>query len=197
MGKNLADPANRDGVAKRFGDPAGQPSLAGDLSLISSYDERRRDVARTSLQTATQHDAHTWYLLQPVPGLGKMLSLVLRYAIHHIERFPRVQEFASSSRLITCAKESNGKRSGPSGSPMGHAHLPWAFSEAAVLCLREHPEGQKCLAQWEKKHGKGKALTIFAHKLARAVSYRLKRTGAFDLTRFFSDSGRGAGELEA
>jgi hypothetical protein len=48
------------------------------------------------------------------------------------EPFPRVQDFASYCRLIKCAKESNGKRLGTSGSKMGHAHLKWAFSEAAV-----------------------------------------------------------------
>ena len=63
---------------------------------------------------------------------GKILSLVLLDEIHPIDRFPRVQELASSCRLIKCAKESNGKRSGTSGSNIGHAHLTWAFSEAAV-----------------------------------------------------------------
>ena len=70
---------------------------------------------------------------------------------------------------------------------MGHAHLTGAFSEAAVLFLRDHPTGQKCLARWEKKHDKGKALTILAHKLARAVYYMLKRKGAFDMKRFLND----------
>ena len=92
-----------------------------------------------------------------------MLRLVLLDDIHHIDRFPRVQEFASSCRLVTCAKESNGKRSGTSGSKIGHAHLKWAFSEAAVLCLRNNPAGQTFLTRLEKKHAKGKALTIFAH----------------------------------
>jgi len=30
-----------------------------------------------------------------VPGIGKILSLVLLYEIHQIDRFPRVQDFAS------------------------------------------------------------------------------------------------------
>jgi len=89
---------------------------------------------------------------------------VLLYDIHHIDRFPRVQEFASSCRLVTCAKESNGTRSGTSGANIGHAHLTWAFSEAAVFFLRDHPAGQKFLVRLEKKHDKGKALTIFAHQ---------------------------------
>jgi transposase len=83
-----------------------------------------------------------------------------------------------------CAKESAGKRSGTSGTKIGNASLKWAFSEAAVLFLRINPAGQKYLARSEKKHGKGKALTVLAHKLARAVYHMLKRATAFDMQLF-------------
>ena len=36
----------------------------------------------------------------------------------------------------------------------------------------------------EHKHGKAKALTVLAHKLARAVYDMLTREQAFDLNRF-------------
>jgi transposase len=71
--------------------------------------------------------------------------------------------------LVKCSKESGGKRLGTSGKKIGNAHLKWAFSEAATLFLRNHPEGQKLLARLEKKHDQGKALSILAHKLGRAV----------------------------
>jgi hypothetical protein len=45
----------------------------------------------------------------------------------------------------------------------------------------------KFLVRLEKKHGKGKALTILAHKLAQAVYYMLKRKTAFNTHRFFND----------
>jgi transposase len=135
-----------------------------DLALLSHDDELLRDVELTLLKTAKQHEANTLSLLQSVPGIGKMLSLVLLYEIHPIERFPQVQDFASYGRLVKCAEESGGKRSGTSGSKIGNAHLKWAFSEAAVLFLRDNPAGQKRLARLEKKHGKGKALTLLAHK---------------------------------
>jgi transposase len=196
MGKNLAYNANRDGVAERFADPAGQKSLAVDLALVSYYAALLRDVELTIVKTAQQHDANTLYLLQTVPGLGKMLRLVLLYDIHHIDRCPRGQEFAAYCRLVQCAKESNGKRSGTSGTKMGKAHLKWAFSEAAVLFLRDTPAGQKFLTRLEKKHDKGQALTLFAHKLARAVYYMRKQKVAFDRKRFLNDSGRGVGELD-
>jgi transposase len=187
IGKKIAYKANRDGVAERFADPAVQKSIAVDLALLGYYDELLRDVELSIMKTAKHHDANTLYLLQTVPGIGKILSLVLLYEIHQIDRFPRVQEFASYCRLVKCAKESNGKRSGTSGSKIGHAHLKWAFSEAAVLFLRDNPAGQKFLTRLEKKHDKGKALTLLAHKLARAVYYMLKRKVAFDLQRFLND----------
>ena len=119
-----------------------------------------------------------------MPGIGKILSLVLLYEIHRIDRFPSVQDFASYCRLVKCSKESGGKRLGTSGANIGTAHLQWAFSEAATLFLRNNPAGQKLLARLEKKHDKGKALSILAHKLARAVSCMLKRQTTFDLEQF-------------
>ena len=184
IGKKIAYKTNRDGVAERFADPAVQQSIAVDLALITSYDELLRDVALTIVKTAKPHDAHTLSLLPTVPGIGKSLSLVLRYEIHQIDRFPRGQEFASYCRLVKCAKESAGKRFGTAGTTIGNAHLTWAFSEAAVFCLRDNPAGQKFLTRLEKQPRKGKALTILAHKLARAVYCMLKNKRAFDMAPF-------------
>lgn len=97
----------------------------------------------------------------------------------------------------TCAKESAGKRSGTSGTTSGNASLQWAFSEAAGLCLRNHPAGQQSLARFEKQHGKGKALTVLAPTLARAVYALLKRRGVFDLATLLQSAGRRAGEPAA
>jgi hypothetical protein len=129
-----------------------------------------------------------------MPGIGTILSLVLLDEIPAVNRFPRVQEFLSSCRLGKCAKASAGTRDGTAGAKIGKAHLKWAFSEAAVLFLRDHAAAQKYLARLEQKHGKGKALTILAQKLARAVYEMLKRQGAFAREQCFQRSGRGADE---
>jgi transposase len=184
IGKKIAYKANREGVANRFTDLAVQKNIEVDLALITYYDALLSDLELYLLKTAKQHDANTLYLLQTVPGIGKILSLVLLYEIHDIDRFPRVQDFVSYCRLVKCAKESAGKRLGTSGKKIGNAHLKWAFSEAAALFLRNNEPGQKYLTRLEKRHDKGKALTILAHKLARAVYYMLKRKTAFDMNIF-------------
>jgi transposase len=169
IGKKIAYKANRSGVAERFADPAVQKSVEVALALLDYYDHLLRDLELAIVKTAQQHDATTLSLLQTVPGIGKILRLVLLSESHDIARFPRVQAFVSYGRLVKCAKEAAGNRSGTSGTKIGKASRKWAFSEAAVLCLRNNPAGQKYLARCEKTHGKGKALTILAHKRARAV----------------------------
>jgi hypothetical protein len=70
---------------------------------------------------------------------------------------------------------------GTSGHQSGNAHLQWAFGEAAALFLRNNEAGQQYLACLENNQDQGKALSILAHKRARAVYSMLKRQGAFDL----------------
>lgn len=183
IGKKIADKANRDGVAQRFAEPAVHKSIEVDLALSTDDDQLLGDMELSIIQAAKHHDANTLYLVQTVPGLGKMLSLVRLDEIHDMARFPKGQDVVSDGRLVTCAKESAGKRLGTSGPKIGNAHLKWAFSEAAVLFLRTNPAGQKYLARLEKKHNKGKALTILAHKLARAVYDMLNRHTAFALDK--------------
>src|SRR5215510_14646587 len=197
IGKTIAYKANREGVAERFRDPAVHKSIAVDLALLGHYDHLLRDMALSILNTAREHHAHTLYLLRTVPGIGASLSLGLLDELPDIARCPRVQDFVSYCRLVQCSKESAGKRYGTWGAKSGTASLKWAFSEAAVLFLRDNPAGQKSLARLQKKPGQGKALTVLAHTWARAVYDRLQRAVACDTPKFVHGSGRGAGEPRA
>jgi transposase len=182
--KKRAGTAKRDGVAERCTDPAVPTRIEVDLALIPSDDALLRDVELPIVTTARHPDAQTLSLRQTVPGIGTMLSLVRLYAIHDRARFPRVQDFLSSCRLVTCARESAGQQYGTAGTKIGKPHLTGAFAEAAVLCLRDHPAAQQDLARLEKKHGTGKALTLLAQQLARAVYDLRKRNVAFDRATF-------------
>ena len=183
IAKKLTYKANRDGMAEGFPEPAVQQEHRGGPRADRSLRPPAGGPRAGSRRTAKEHDPQTYYRLRSIPGVGKILALVMLYEIHDIRRFPSVQDFVSYGRLVKCAKESAGKRYGTGGKKIGNAHLKWAFSEAAVLFLRNNPAGQKYLARLVKKHGKGKALTVLAHKLARAVYYMLKRDTAFDVDK--------------
>ncbi len=184
FGTNISYKKNRIGVAEQFTDPDVRMSMAADLELIALLDDLKNRLELHITRNAKDHDPQALYRLRTVPGIGSIISLSILYEIGDINRFARVQDFASYARLVKCTRESAGKRSGTSGSKIGNAHLKWAFSEAAVLFLRGNPEGMKFKKRLEKMHGKGKALSILAHKLGRAVYYILKRDQAFDMNKF-------------
>ena len=186
FGKKIAYKKNREGVAERFTDPSVCKSVEMDLALIDHYDKLLGEVELYITKTAKVHDTQVFYRLRSVPGIGKILALVILYEIHDIHRFPTVGDFVSYSRLVKCSKESAGKRLGSSGAKIGNVHLKWAFSEAAVLFLRQNAQAQRYLNKLASKHGKAKALSILAHKLGRAVYYMLMRDKAFDMKKFLS-----------
>ena len=140
LGKNLRYAFNRQGVAESFSDVSVQKSIAFDLALIDFYDQQLSKIEWHIKQRAVAFDQHAILLLRSVPGIGLILSLVILCEIHDIERFPRVQDFASYARLVKCKRESAGKTYGAGGGKIGNAYLKWAFSEAAVLFLRGNPE---------------------------------------------------------
>ena len=184
IGKNLRYAFNREGVAERFTDDSVQKSIELDLALIGFYDQQLSKVEWHCHKAAQDFDYQRLMLLRSVPGIGEILSLVILYEIHDIDRFPRVQDFVSYCRLVKCKKESAGKSYGTSGGKIGNAYLKWAFSEAAVLFLRKNADAQAWLEKMANKHNKAKALTILAHKLGRAVYFMLKRKTVFDQQRF-------------
>ena len=98
----------------------------------------------------------------------------------------QLSERAADGRLVKSARESTGKRHGPSAKKIGNAHRKWAFSEAAGLFLKNNAPAQKYLATLATRHGKGKALSILAHKLGRAVYYMLKHQEAFNQEKFLA-----------
>jgi len=177
---------NRDGLLERFENPAVKMSVAANLDMIDTYDTILAVLEQEIIKCAKEHDSTSYALLRTIPGVGRIIALILLYEIENISRFPRVQDFASYSRLVKCAKESNGKKYGTAGKKIGNAHLRWAFSEAAQLFLRTNAVGQKYHQKLVHKHGKGKALSILAHKLGRAVYFMLKNRQGFDMKKFLA-----------
>ena len=180
----IAKPRNRNGIVEQFEHPAVQKSMAVDLEVVGTYDTILADLERTIIKLANYHDPVSYALLQSIHGVGRILGLVMLYEIEDIARFPRVQDFASYSRLVKCSHESNGKKYGTNGNKIGNAHLKWAFSEAAVLFLKGNDPAKRYFDRLIHKHGKAKALSILAHKLGRAVYFMLKNKEAFDQQKF-------------
>ena len=180
----IAKPGERGDLLQKFSDPIVRKIVEVDLVTIEHYEQLLGSLERQLEKIATGHDPVNLALLKSIPGVGRILGLVMLYEIEDISRFPRVQDFASYCRLVKPAKESNGKSYGHSGKKIGNAHLRWAFGEAVALMMKGNKPAQRVRQRLASKHGKGKSLAILAHRLGRAVYYMLKNQVPFDQKKF-------------
>lgn len=189
--KKLSFAANRleMDIAQRFADPSVQHSAAVDLALIDTLDTQIGNVELYLTRTAKVDDVQTFHRLQSIPGVGKVLALILLYEIHDIRRFASEGHFLSYARLVRCAHESAGKVVGSGGKKIGNAHLRWAFAEAACLFLRSSERAKKWQERQRKKRSEGRVLALLAARLARAVYQMWRKREAFDEDRFWQGQG--------
>ena len=183
--KRIDRHSNRVGLPELFPDPMVRKSIEADVELLDVYHAILLRLEHQVLQQARHHDPVLLSLLRTVPGIGKILALVMIYEIHDIRRFPRVGDFISYCRLVKPARESAGKRRGSKNAKIGNVHLKWAFSEAACLLLKDSSPAKELHQRLVSKYGKAKALSILAQKLGRTVYSVLKNRRPFDPSRFF------------
>jgi transposase len=186
--KKLTYAANRQelDVAEHFSHPSVKRSVQADLALIDAYDRQIDELELYLQRHAKIDDGDTYHRLRSIPGVGKILALILLYEIHDISRFPDVGNFLSYARLVRTGHESAGKKKGSPGKKIGNAHLKWAFGEAACLLVRHSQRGKTWMTRYEKKHGKAKALATLAAKLGRTVYHLWHKGVVFDEARLFA-----------
>lgn len=195
--KSISYKANRKTVVSHFDDPSVQQMITCDVSLIDHYHTLLKQVELYILKHAKAQRPQELFLLQTIPGVGKILALVMLYEIHDINRFERVQHFTSYSRLIKPTKESAGKIKSGGGKKMGNAYLKWAFSEAVLLLIRESNDVKELHKSLKNRHGKARALAILSHKLGRTVYYMLKNKEAFNIKTFVNEKAKAKTKAKA
>ena len=188
LNKKLVYPSNRGelDLPARFTDPSAKKLVQCDLALIDALDAQIHDLELHLVRTAKVDDVQSYARLQSVPGIGKILGLVLLYEIHDVARFPAAGNFLSYARLVRPQHESAGKASGFGNKKIGNAHLRWALGEAACLYLRSSERAKRWQARQAQKHGPGKTLGILAAKLGRTIYQMLRTKQVFDEKRFFA-----------
>ncbi|SRR6266498_3974764 len=191
LAKKLSFAANRQemDLAARFADKSVRQNASVNLAVINCLDEQIAALELYLSRTAKVDDVQTYHRLQTIPGVGKVLALVLLYEIHDVRRFATVGQFLSYCRLVRCQHESAGKVLGSGGRKIGNAHLRWVFGEAACLFLRSSERAKLWKQRQAKKRGEGKALAILAARLGRAVYHLWRKREAFDEDRFWQGSG--------
>ena len=81
-----------------------------DLALMNHLDEQMQSLELYLLRHAKVDDPLAYQLLQTVPGIGKLLGLVIRTKCTTSGVFPTWGNFVSYCRLVKCSHESAGKK---------------------------------------------------------------------------------------
>ena len=112
--------------------------------------------------------------LMTVPGIGKVLAMVIATETGDIKRFAKSGKFTSYCRAVNSQRTSNGKNKGKNNAKNGNKYLSWAFSEAAVSSKRYCESAHK---YWQRKNSKTSKVVAYkslAAKLSKACYYILR-----------------------
>jgi transposase len=115
----IASRSNRATLAEHFEEHMVRTSIEADIQVLDRLHEVILTIERTVLAQARDADPVSLQLLRSIPGVGKILALVILYEVQDVGRFEGVGNFISYARLVKCARESAGKRSG------GVAPISW------------------------------------------------------------------------
>ncbi len=161
--------------------------IASDLDIVESLNPVIANIEKQIRVSAIYHNPRDFALLQTVPGIGDMLSLVILYETHDISRFPKHQNYASYARVVKCDRTSSGKKVDRKNQKIGNPYLKWAFSTVIINGQSSESIG-KYIQRLESRHGRAKARARIAHKFCKAVYYMLKNGIPFDEKKFLQNA---------
>jgi len=188
----VATGVNRDEWEQRilgqYTDPLRRLAVQSDMEVIRTYDKQVGRLEKELEQQARKSFRRDFILLKTVPGIGRILGLVLLLEIDAIKRFPTVKNFLSYSRLVKGSVASAGKVKGLTGGKMGNAYLRWAFGQIAIMAKQHDPLIKIHADRLIAKHGKFKGNAILGNKMARCVYFMLQNKTVFDLEKLICTS---------
>jgi transposase len=124
--------------------------------------------------------------LLTIPGVGKILSLIITFETGSISRFPNVGNYASYARKVPSNWKSNDKRKGKGNTKNGNKYLAWAFSEAAEFGRRYDDNVKAFFNRKSSRTSVAIAYSALGHKLARAAYYIMRDNVEFDSKKLFT-----------
>ena len=180
---NLKQSADQEEVLSIFKEFGIEQMILSDLDIIRALDPVIEGIEKHIRVSAINHNPRDYALLQTVPGIGDMLSMVILYETHDITRFPKHQNYASYSRVVRCDRTSAGKKVDRKNQKIGNPYLKWAFSAVIVKGQSSKLIG-KYNKRLESKYGRARGRARIAHKYCKAVYYMLKNGQPFDENQF-------------
>jgi len=142
-------------------------------------------------------------LLISLPGVGRILAMVIDREVGEIERFPCVEKYAGYCGTVPRNSQSGGKRRQYGMRKPCNRYLKWVYIEAAETVVRMHHH-----PNWREKHvvrlyerlrghtGHSKAVGAVARHLSEATFWMLKKDQPYQEPKVARGSGQSWGKRD-
>lgn len=104
--------------------------------------------------------------LKSLPGVGVFLSVLIRWEVDDIKRFPTAKQFASYTGLVPSTYASSKRVVHGGLTKQGNKWLRWAFIEAITPAVRSSPTLACFYQKLKQRRGAKDARAATARKLA-------------------------------
>jgi transposase len=141
--------------------------LSGDLSLLDKV-VRHIDDTEDLIERLSKHD-QVVSRLRSIPGIGTFFSVLIRYEVGDMSRFPAPEKFASYTGLVPSTYASGSKVHHGRLTKQGNKSLRWALVEAVTGAIRVSPQLRAFYERLKKRKGVKEAQVATARKLAEIV----------------------------
>jgi len=138
--------------------------LSEDLTLLDVVRERIASSESLIKSLSRGDQAVRW--LKSVPGIGDFLSVLIRYEVGDISRFPSPEKFAAYTGLVPSTYASGERTYHGRITKQGNKYLRWAFIEAVAPALKSSQEMRSYYERIKRRKGSKDARVATARKLA-------------------------------
>ena len=144
--------------------------LNDNLDLIEEFSRKIKEAEKRIAEVFKEDEICR--LLQTIPGIGKILSVTIRYEINNIERFINSKKLGSYSGLVPSTYSTGGKTFQGRITKQGNKWLRCAFVEAAQSAIKYDPWLGSVYNRISAKRGKKRARIAVTRKILEIV-YRV------------------------
>ncbi len=157
--------------------PETRHSVEEQLHLLDQVQDAIEETGKRILRIIRAD--HTMQLLDTMPGVGSVLSIVIALEVGEVSRFPSAEKLASYAGKSPRVHSSGGKTYNGRVRPDVNRYLKWAYTEAATaIVLQQHKLGDchvlRLYRRVYKTHGHAKAVTAVGRHLAEATYWILR-----------------------
>ena len=158
-------------------------------TILALCEYLEKDIATYTKQVESHSiNNPTAKLLESIPGIGKLLALLLAVEIGDIKRFPNDRAFASYAGLVPSVSSSGDKTHLGETSQKSNPYIRWALAEAVSHVVKKDPVYKAFYDKLESKRGKSKARVAIMHKLIRAIFVMLTKKEKFKIQQLPMDT---------